>query len=138
MSFGYNSAGPTGAPIFGNQGTVAAGAVQGNAGAPANGATPFFNASFESIMCAMSRGEIPANIAMPANALGPAPTLLQSISQGVPQTGTNGIGVLSGYAANIGVLYPVIGTTFGNPPAVDGKQMASAVPVSSPIQYGGN
>jgi len=70
ISFGNNGAGPQGAPVFGNQGPAAApvagGAVPGQAGAPANGATPFYNASFESVLAAVSRGEIPLNIQVPS------------------------------------------------------------------------
>jgi hypothetical protein len=140
MSFGgINGAGPQGAPIFGNQGPasapVAAGAVPGQAGAPANGATPFFSASAESVLAAMSRGEVPANLGVSAPQLGGQVPLLQAIAQGIPQNGTNGIGVSSGPVFGGGGVEPN-GTTFGGTQAVDDKQMAS---VPSPTnQYSGN
>ena len=169
MAMGNNGAGPVGAPVFGNQGPtsapVAAGAVQGQAGAPANGATPFYNASFESIYAAMCRGEIPANIGVGTTALngvGPSAnqtSLLQAMSQGVPQNGTNGIGVQAGPAGGAGqgpgiagsisgngglgaslqqTLTPESATTFGGTQAVDAKQMANVPTLSSPLQYAGN
>jgi hypothetical protein len=122
MSFGgINGAGPQGAPIFGNQGTAAAGAVAGQAGAPANGATPYFNASAESVLAAMSRGEIPANLGVSAGSLGAQVPLLQAIAQAVPQNGTNGVS--SGAAS-------------GSASAVDPRAMSS-VP-SATNQYSGN
>ena len=97
MSFGgINGAGPQGAPIQWPPGC---------AGATANGATPFFSTSFESVLAAISRGEIPANLGVTASALGGQVPLLQAIAQGVPQNGTNGIGVSSGpsrYGTNSG------------------------------------
>lgn len=140
MSFGgINGAGPQGAPIFGNQGPasapVAAGAVQGQAGAPANGATPFFSTSFESVLAAMSRGEVPANLGVSAPALGAQVSLLQAISQGVPQNGTNGIGVSSGPAPGVGEGGES-GTTFGGTQLQDSKQMSSAI--SATNVYSGN
>jgi hypothetical protein len=151
VSFGgVNGAGPQGTPIFGNQGPasapVAAGAVQGQAGAPANGATPFFGASFESIMAALSRGEVPANLGVTAPALGGQVPLLQAISQGVPQNAANGIGVGSGPAGGAGQGPGIVGsisgnggatgTTFGGVQAVDAKQVSS-VPTFSNV-YSGN
>ncbi|MGH7224307.1 MAG: hypothetical protein ACRELF_13835, partial [Gemmataceae bacterium] len=117
MSFGgINGAGPQGAPIFGNQGPasapVAAGAVPDQAGAPANGATPFFNAGSESVLAAMSRGEVPANLGVSAPSLGSQVSLMQAISQGVPQNGTNGMGATSGYSPSGGGSQ-LNGTTFG-------------------------
>lgn len=136
MSFGgINGAGPQGAPIFGNQNTTAGGAVPGQAGAPANGATPFFNASAESVLAAMSRGEIPANLGVSAAALGGQVPLLQAISQGVPQNGTNGIGVSSGPAPGVGEGGET-GTTFGGTQPLDAKQMSSAI--SATNVYSGN
>lgn len=136
MSFGgINGAGPQGAPIFGNQNSTAPGAVIGQAGAPANGATPFFNTSFESVLAAISRGEIPANLGVSAPALGGQVSLLQAIAQGVPQNGTNGIGVSSGPAVGVGAGGET-GTTFGGTQPVDAKQMSS-VP-SATNQYSGN
>ena len=165
MSFGNNGAGPQGAPVFGNQGPAAApvagGAVPGQAGAPANGATPFYNASFESVLAAVSRGEIPLNIQVPsgtqfsgnsAAAIQGNPTLLQAISQGIAQNGTNGLngngaggGTINSSTASVqasspsGAAAPGTSTAFGGAQTIDAKQLmsiASAVPVGS--QYGGN
>jgi hypothetical protein len=173
MSFGVNGVGPQGAAIFGNQGPasapVAAGAVSGQAGAPANGATPFFLASFESIKAAVSRGELPLNLQVatggPFGGVGPQsnqqgnPTLMQAMSQGVPQNGTNGIGVVSGpgigagnggtAAAQIsgngglgGAVVDATGaspTSFGGTQPIDSKQMENAVTqIATPAQYGGS
>jgi hypothetical protein len=164
------AAGPLGAPIFANQGPlaapVAAGAVLGQAGANPNGASAYFNASFESLMAAVSRGEISLNQVYAVAGLGGLgnangnPTLMQAISQGVPQNGTNGIGVVSGYGIGAGnggaaaaqisgngalggavmVASGVSATTFGGAQLADAKQVASApaVALASPANYGGN
>lgn len=160
MSFGgINGGGPQGAPVFGNQGPaaapVAAGAVPGQAGAPANGATPFFGASIESIMAAVSRGEIPLNIAVQANQLGGVASspnvnisLLQAIGQGQPQNGTNGLGVRSGpspategtAAVGLGAGTVVQGspTDSGSVGAIDPRQMSVAAAIAPLNQYVGN
>lgn len=161
MSFGgINGAGPQGAPIFGNQNTAvpgAGGAVPGQAGAPANGATPFFGASIESIMAAVSRGEIPLNLAVQVNQLGGVAgagnpqqniSLLQAIGQGQPQNGTNGLGVRSGPSpategtAAIGLGS---GTTLQGSPTdpgsvavIDPRQMSVAAAIAPLNQYLGN
>jgi hypothetical protein len=109
--------------------------VIGQAGAPANGATPYFGASAESVLAAMSRGEVPANVGVTAPALGGQVSLLQAIAQGVPQNGTNGIGVSSGPAVGVGAGGET-GTTFGGTQPVDAKQMTS-VPTISNV-YSGN
>jgi hypothetical protein len=147
LSFGgINQTAPTGAPIFGNQGTAAAGAVQGQAGAPANGATPFFSTSFESIYAAMCRGEVPANLSVGASGLGGVAgspntniSLLQAMSQGVPQNGTNGLGVSSGPKPGEGNASAGLnGTAFGGSQIVDAKAMANVPTLSSPNAYLGN
>ena len=139
MSFGNNGAGPQGAPIFGNQGPVAApvaaGAVAGQAGAAANGATPIYAANFESVLAAMSRGEIPANLGVTAPALGGQVSLLQAMSQGVAQNGTNGLGVSSGPKVGEGNGGET-GTTFGGVQPVDAKALANVPTFSN--QYSGN
>lgn len=161
MSFGNNGVGPQGAPIFGNQGPagapVAAGAVQGQAGAPANGATPFYNASFESVMAAVSRGEVPLNQIVANNstfggngasiqASAGNPTLLQAISQGGQMQGTNG---LNGVAAGGGTVNSSFASA-NTVPGTFGQSQTTVVinpklPMNdpgvalvSPIQYGGN
>ena len=155
MAFGgINGAGPQGAPIFGNQ-PAAAGAVPGQAGAPANGATPFFGTSIESIMAAVSRGEIPLNLAVQVNQLGGvagAPSqnisLLQAIQQGQPQNGTNGLGVRSGpspategtAAIGIGGAAPLAGapTDSSSTVPVDSRQMSVSAAINPLNQYVGN
>lgn len=126
MSFGgLNGTGPQGAPVV----IIGAGSV---AATPTPG---YCNPNFESVLAAMSRGEVPANVGVTAAALGPQVSLLQAISQGVPQNGTNGIGVSSGPATGVGAGGET-GTTFGGTQAVDAKQMASVPSVSN--VYSGN
>lgn len=151
---------PVGVPPFA-PGIV--GQVPGQAGAtlPA-----VFNSSFESIMAAVSRGELSLNALYAVAGLGGLgnangnPTLMQAISQGVPQNGTNGIGVVSGPgigAGNGGTAPPQISgngglgsavmaasgvssTNFGGAQLADPKQMvnAPAVALQLPLAYGGN
>ena len=134
----------------------------GQAGAtlPAN-----FNSSFESLMAAVSRGEVSLNQQYAVAGLGGIgnangnPTLLQAISQGVPQNGTNGIGVVSGPGIGAGnggaavaqvsgngglgsavmAASGVSSTNFGGAQLADPKQLvnAPAVALANPIQYGG-
>jgi hypothetical protein len=168
MSFGNNgaaagaqpAAGPLGAPIFGNQGPTAApvgpGAVLGQAGAPPNGASPFYQTSFESVMAAVSRGELPLNITVGvnsyfggnnANAQQGNPTLMQAISQGPSQNGTNGLnGVVAG-GGTVNASFASANTSpgtfdngFDSTAPIDPKQMINSgtVTLSSPVQYGGN
>ena len=127
---------------------------------------PVFNSSYESLMAAVSRGEISLNQLYQVAGLGGIgnangnPTLLQAISQGVPQNATNGIGVVSGpgvgagnggpnaaqisgtggLGAAVAVASGVSSTNFGGAQLADPKQMvnAPAVALASPIQYGGN
>ena len=129
---------------------------------------PVFNSSFESLMAAVSRGEISLNQVYAVAGLGGIgnangnPTLMQAISQGVPQNGTNGIGVQAGPAGGAGYNPAVVGagtvvsgngglggavmaasgvssTSFGGAVLADAKQVASSasVALASPIQYGG-
>jgi len=139
------------------------GQVPGQAGAML---PPVFNSSYESIMAAVSRGEVSLNQVYAVAGLGGIgnangnPTLMQAISQGVPQNGTNGIGVVSGPGIGAGNGGPgatqvsgngglgsavmaasgVSSTNFGGAQLADPKQMvnAPAVALASPIQYGGN
>jgi hypothetical protein len=160
-------AGPTGANIWLNQGPAAGSAPVGNAGNPSPyGGPSYFNSSFESIMAAVSRGELSLNQIYAVAGLGGIgnangnPTLMQAISQGVPQNGTNGIGVVSGpgigagnggaaaaqISGNGGLGSPVMAasgvssTNFGGAQLADPKQLvnAPAVALASPAQYGGN
>lgn len=126
MSFGgINGAGPQGAPIV----------IIGNGAVAATPTPGYFSTSAESVLAAMSRGEIPANLGVSAGQLGAQVPLLQAISQGVPQNGTNGIGVSSGPAPGVGEGGET-GTTFGGTQALDAKQMSSVV--SATNQYSGN
>ena len=151
---------PTGVQPFA-PGIVGQPAGQGGATLPAN-----FNSSFESLMAAVSRGEISLNQLYAVAGLGGIgnangnPTLMQAISQGVPQNATNGIGVVSGpgIGAGGGPGLPSVvsgtgglggavsnasgnsSTNFGGAQLADPKQMANAtaVALASPFQYGGN
>jgi hypothetical protein len=163
-------AGPTGANIWLDQGPAAGSAPVGQAGNPAPfGGPTYFNNTAESIMAAVSRGEISLNQVYAVAGLGGLgnsngnPTLMQAISQGVPQNATNGIGVVSG--PGVGACYnPAVAgggtqvsgtgglgaavstgsgnssTNFGGSQLADPKQMASEakVALASPAQYGGN
>ncbi len=161
MTWGNNGVGPVGVPPVGPNPN--AGQVIGSGGGEY---PPLYNASFESLMAAVSRGEISLNQVYAVAGLGGVgnangnPTLLQAISQGVPQNGTNGIGVRSGPADGAGnggaaaavvsgngglgsavmAASGVTSTSFGGTQLADAKQMANApaVALASPIQYGGN
>ncbi len=164
------AAGPTGAPIWLDTGPAAGSAPVGQAGNPAPyGSVTYFNSSFESLMAAVSRGEVSLNQVYAVAGLGGIgnangnPTLMQAISQGVPQNATNGIGVVSGPGVGAGYNPAVAGggtqisgtgglgaavstgsgnssTNFGGSQLADPKQMvnSAAVALASPAQYGGN
>jgi len=151
LTWGNNGAGPVGVPPIGPPASVNSPMV----GQQGNAYPPFYLASFESLMAAVSRGEISLNQVYAAAGLGGVgnangnPTLLQAISQGVPQNGTNGLGMVSGPKpgeGNGGLGSPVVAasgvtsTSFGGTQLADAKQMANAaaVALASPIQYGGN
>jgi hypothetical protein len=160
-------AGPTGANIWLDQGPAAGSAPVGQAGNPAPyGSVTYFNSSFESLMAAVSAGKISLNQVYAVAGLGGLgnangnPTLMQAISQGVPQNATNGIGVVSGpgigagnggaaaaqisgtggLGAAVSVASGNSSTNFGGSQLADPKQMANsaAVALASPAQYGGN
>jgi hypothetical protein len=159
VTWGNNGAGPTGVQPFA-PGVIGQPPGQGGATLPA-----FYNAGFESLMAAVSRGEISLNQVYAVAGLGGVgnangnPTLMQAISQGVPQNATNGIGVVSGPgvgAGNGGAAAAQISgtgglgsavsvgsgnssTNFGGSQLADPKQVANApaVALASPIQYGG-
>ena len=119
---------------------------------------PLYLGSFESIMAAVSRGEVSLNMLVANNnqfggnvaaaQLG-NPTLMQAISQGLPQNGTNG---LNGVAAGGGTVNSSSascnnqpgsfdqGSSFGGTQTIDAKLVTNnaGVQVSNPIQYGGN
>lgn len=155
MSFGINNTGPVGAPVFGNQ-PGGAGAVPGQAGNPApTGGPTIFNAGFESVLAAVSRGELPLNASVAANSLGGVAgspnsniSVLQAMTQGVQQNGTNGIGVRSGPSpVNEGTAGVGIGsnnaaagaiTDSGSTLVLDSRQMVNVPGFSNPQQYVGN
>jgi hypothetical protein len=143
---------PTGVQPFA-PGIVGQPAGQGGATLP-----PVFNSGFESVMAAVSRGEVSLNqIVASGSQFGgnnPAaqagnPTLMQAISQGMPQNGTNG---LNGVGAGGGTVNSSTassntapgsfdnGTSMGGTQTIDAKQTlsSSGVQLVSPIQYGGN
>ena len=152
------AAGPTGSPIWLDTGPAAGSAPVGQAGNPAPyGSVTYFNSSFESVMAAVSRGEVSLNQVVAAsqfsgnNAAAPLgnPTLLQAISQGNGQNGTNG---LNGVGASGGTVNSGSGSTntapgtsnngtsFGGTQTIDAKQIVNAagVTLASPAQYGGS
>ena len=153
MTWGLNGAGPTGvSPVGPNPN---AGQIVGSGGGTY---PPFYPAGFESVMAAVSRGEISLNLVVAnnsqfggnnANAQAGNPTLMQAISQGLPQNGTNG---LNGVAAGGGTVNSSSascnnqpgsfdnGSSFGGTQTIDAKLMTNQGPVqvSNPIQYGGN
>jgi hypothetical protein len=148
LSWGNNGAGPTGVQPFA-PGQIGQPPGQGGATLP-----PLYNASFESVLAAVSRGELPLNIAVAPNVLGgPAGSpnvnisLAQAMTQGAQQNGTNGLGVRSGpspagegtAAINIGSTNPVAGavTDSGSTLVVDPRQVTNVPGYSNPIQYTG-
>jgi hypothetical protein len=152
------AAGPLGAPIWSNVGTAAGSSPVGNAGNPSpTGGVSYFGASFESVMAAVSRGEVSLNQVIAAGsyfggnnaaALQGNPTLMQAISQGPPQNGTNG---LNGNAAGGGTVNGSYGSanlapgTFGQSsqtnivnPKLPMADVGVTAALLSPAQYGGN
>ncbi len=153
------AAGPTGAPIWLDTGPAAGSAPVGQAGNPAPyGSVTYFNSSFESVLAAVSRGEISLNQVVAVNsqhsgnsAVAPQgnPTLLQAISQGFGQNGTNGLngkgesgGTVNSGSGSVNTAPGTFdnGTSFGGTMSIDAKQMINSgtVTLASPIQYGGN
>jgi hypothetical protein len=152
MSFGNNGAGPQGVPPLGPN--PLAGQIIGSGGGTA---TPLYAPSFESVMAAVSRGEVSLNqIVATGNQFGGVvgqagsqagnPTLMQAISQGNGQNGTNG---LNGNGAGGGTVNTSYGSvnlapgTFG--PSGQTQTINPKLPMAdpgvallSPIQYGGN
>lgn len=137
MTWGINNAGPVGVPSTGPN--VPAGQMIGTGGGTP---TQLFNPSYESVLAAVSRGEIPLNVLVPVGnqfggVAGPAgsqqgnPTLLQALSQGGQINGTNGLNgvgagggtVNSSYASNNTVL-GTFDSGFDSTATVDPKAMA--------------
>lgn len=156
MTWGNNQAGPLGVPPTGPN--VPAGQMVGTGGGTA---TPLYAPSFESVMAAVSRGEVSLNQRV-ANSdqfgglnNGPAgsnisagnPTLLQAISQGNGQNGTNGLngnaaggGTVNTSYASCNLAPGTFDNGFDSTATIDPKQVMNnaGVQLASPIQYGGN
>jgi hypothetical protein len=158
MTFGNNGAASGVQPTAG-QPTLVQPFAPGVIGQPPGqaGATlpPCYNSGFESLLAAASRGEVSLNQTAAVSGIGGLgnangnPTMLQAMSQGIPQNGTNGLGVRAGPMVGEGngglgsavmAASGVSSTAFGGAVMNDAKQMVSAPAVAraSPIQYGGN
>jgi hypothetical protein len=117
---------------------------------------PVYNASVESVMAAVSRGEVSLNTVVANNnqfsgnsAVAPQgnPTLLQAISQGLGQNGTNGLNGGPG-GGTVNSSYSSVQTapggfqdsSPGGTQTIDATQVMANddVTLSSPLQYGGN
>jgi hypothetical protein len=116
---------------------------------------PYYQASFESVLAAVSRGEVSLNQLVASGSQfggnNPAaqqgnPTLLQGFSQGLGQNGTNG---LNGIGAGGGTVNSSIASVNSAPGSfgVSGQTNTinpklplsdPGVALASPIQYGGN
>lgn len=151
MTWGNNGAGPTGVQPFA-PGQV--GQPPGQAGA---NIPPFYNASFESLMAAVSRGEVSLNQIVANNSTfgGNAaniqaaqgnPTLLQAMSQGGQMNGTNGLNGVGAGGGTVNSSFASANTvpgTFGQSQTtvvINPKLPMNdpGVALLSPIQYGGN
>lgn len=155
MTWGNNGAGPVGVPPVGPNSL--AGQVIGSGGAQY---PPLYLASFESVMAAVSRGEVSLNQIVAAGSQfgglnnGPSgsnisagnPTLLQAISQGLPQNGTNGLNGVGAGGGTVNASYASFNTApgtfdngFDSTASIDPRQVMSnsTVQLASPIQYGG-
>lgn len=153
MTWGNNNAvGPVGVPPLGPN---SPGGQMVNTGGGT--ATPLYQASFESVMAAVSRGEVSLNQVIAAggqftgnSAAAPQgnPTLLQAISQGAGQNGTNGLngngaagGTVNGSYASVNLAPGTFGvssqTQVVNPKLMMNDPGVTAA-LASPIQYGGN
>jgi hypothetical protein len=151
MTWGNNGAGPVGVPPLGPN--PPAGQVVGTGGVPPS---PIYNTSFESIMAAVSRGEVSLNTVVAVNsqfggnnvnAQAGNPTLLQAISQGNGQNGTNGLNGVGAGGGTVNASYASNNTApgtfdagFDSTATIDPKQVLSdpSVKLSNPLQYGGN
>ena len=156
MAWGNNNAGPVGVPPLGPNSP--AGQIVGTGGGTA---TPLYNASFESVMAAVSRGEVSLNQVVangsqfgglnngPAGSIISAgnPTLMQALSQGNGQNGTNGINGVGAGGGTVNASYASFNTApgtfdngFDSTASIDPRQVMNApgTQLASPIQYGGN
>ena len=148
MTWGNNGAGPVGVPPCGPNGPMIGAAGANN--------PPLFQASFESLMAALSRGEVSLNQVTGTgsqfsgnSAAAPQgnPTLMQAISQGAGQNGTNGLngngpggGTVNGSYASANLAPGTFGVS-SQTQVVNPKLMMSdpgvTAALASPIQYGG-
>jgi hypothetical protein len=151
MTWGNNNAGPVGVPPVGPN--PLAGQIIGSGGGTP---TPIYAPSFESVLAAVSRGEVSLNQIVAnnsqfggnnANAQAGNPTLLQAISQGNPQNGTNGINGVGAGGGTVNSSYASFNTApgtfdngFDSTATIDPRQVMnnSGVQLISPIQYGGS
>jgi hypothetical protein len=151
MTWGNNNAGPVGVPPVGPN--PLAGQIIGSGGGTP---TPIYAPSFESVLAAVSRGEVSLNQIVAnnsqfggnnANAQAGNPTLMQAISQGNPQNGTNGINGVGAGGGTVNSSYASFNTApgtfdngFDSTATIDPRQVMnnSGVQLVSPIQYGGN
>jgi hypothetical protein len=119
---------------------------------------PCYNSGFESVMAAVSRGEVSLNQLVPAGtqfsgvagqagSLAGNPTLLQALSQGNGQNGTNGLNGKPGSGGTVNSGFDSLntapgtldnGTSMGGTQTIDAKQVVSTSGLpSTSIQYGG-
>ena len=153
MTWGNNNAGPVGVPPTGPN--PLAGQMVATGGGTA---TPHYSPSFESVMAAVSRGEVSLNqivqagnqfggVAGQAGSQAGNPTLLQAFSQGQPQNGTNGLNGVAAGGGTVNASFASFNTApgtfdsgFDSTATIDPKQVMSnttGVALVSPIQYGG-
>ena len=117
---------------------------------------PVFNSGFESVMAAVSRGEVSLNQVVAsgsqfggnnANAQAGNPTLMQAISQGLPQNGTNGLNGVAAGGGTVNSSYASFNTApgtfdngFDSTASIDPRQVVGSgtVSLASPPQYGGS
>src|SRR5271170_4997525 len=114
MTWGNNGAGPVGVPPVGPNSP--GGQMVGTGGGEY---PPLYQASFESVMAAVSRGEVSLNQVVASGSQfggnNPAaqagnPTLMQAISQGMPQNGTNGINGVAAGGGTVNASYASFNT----------------------------
>ena len=151
MTWGNNGALPGAQPAAGPTGVQPF--APGQVGQPPGqaGATlpPCYNTSFETYLAAVSRGEVSLNQRVAVNdqfggngataqqAAG-NPTLLQAMSQGLGQNGTNGIGVDASYANCNKAPGTLHAGGVDNTATIDARSVVTVSQLVSPIQYGGN
>jgi len=151
MTWGNNNAGPVGVPPTGPN--PLAGQMVGTGGGTP---TPIYAPSFESVMAAVSRGEVSLNQIIAGNnqfggnnpnaQLG-NPTLLQGFSQGNGQNGTNGLNGVGAGGGTVNASYASFNTApgtfdagFDSTASIDPRQVMNnpSTQLANPIQYGGN